>query len=300
MIAAARGGSVARGALGSGMSSVRILAAVSRISRIRTVARRWHPLGSLALLALLGCGAACNQTGCGAPRCPQGALLVPAGTFEMGTNFDYYNDVERPVHKVTLTKPYCMDRTEVTNSAYWACQKAGKCRMAPREEGTMAKHYPNRPADFVHWRDGVTYCTWRGGRLPTEAEWEFAARGPDGRLYPWGNAEPSEELWQVRPKGTRFTASDVGTHPKGRSAFGLDDMSGNVNEWVHDCWTDYGSQAVTDPRGPEVCPDPVQRVKRGSSWGVASFKQARATLRYGIPPYDSSDQTGFRCAYDPR
>jgi formylglycine-generating enzyme required for sulfatase activity len=216
----------------------------------------------------------------------------------MGTNFDYYNDQERPVHRVTLTKPYCMDRTEVTQNAYRACQKAGKCRMTVGEG--WAHHYPNYPADFVPWKDAVAYCAWRGGRLPTEAEWEFAARGTDGRLYPWGNEPPTDAHWQVRPKGSRLKVSDVGTHPKGRSPFGLDDMAGNVGEWVNDCWTDYSAEPAVDPRGPAVCVEPGWRVQRGASWATHSFKHARAALRYGMPAHDSSDQTGFRCAYDPR
>lgn len=255
---------------------------------------------TLSLLSVVGCGAAACGHGCGKLTCPDGAVLIPAGTFEMGTDDPEYKDVEGPAHKVTLTKPYCMDRTEVTHAAFWKCQQAGKC-SDKRSKDIYAKHRPNHPTFFVNWHEAVEFCRYRSGRLPTEAEWEFAARGTDGRVYPWGNERPTAEHWQIQPEGTRMETADVGTHPKGRSAFGLDDMAGNVHEWVADLWGYFDDRPAVDPVGaPKPGEREGYRMVKGATWWVPNAEDARATLRFGGPPGERDDQTGFRCAYDPR
>jgi len=260
-------------------------------------------LVALGFSLTVGCGvAACGGKGCHKElSCPEGAVLIPAGTFTMGTDAEEFSPRERPAHQVTLTKPYCMDRTEVTLEAMNACQRAGGCDASDSYVATMTKHYPKHPVDFVNWHDAVAYCTWKGARLPTEAEWEFAARGTDGRLYPWGNEPPTDEHWQVRPKGTVWKVADVGTHPKGRSAFGVQDMAGNVKEWVADAWGYYDKEPRLDPLGAPLPGERENyRTKRGSNWAAPFPDYARATLRYGSPPGERDDQVGFRCAYEPR
>jgi formylglycine-generating enzyme required for sulfatase activity len=251
---------------------------------------------TLSLLSMVGCGAAACGHGCGKLTCPEGAVLIPAGTFEMGTDDPEYKDVEGPAHKVTLTKPYCMDRTEVTRKAFRACEARKVCdRGRP-----MGDYNLNHPATFVSWHEAVAYCEWKHGRLPTEAEWEFAARGTDGRLYPWGNERPTAEHWQIQPEGTMLETADVGTHPKGRSAFGLDDMAGNVHEWVADLWGYFDDRPAVDPVGaPRPGEREGYRMVKGATWWVPTPEEARTTLRFGVPPGARTDQTGFRCAYDP-
>jgi formylglycine-generating enzyme required for sulfatase activity len=205
-------------------------------------------------------------------------------------------------HQVTLTKAYCMDRTEVTNAQFYEVLQAGKCEY-PRvsTRGTMAKHYPNHPVDYVNWDDAQCYCRVRGGRLPTEAEWEFAARGTDGRVYPWGNEAPTDEHQQVRQKSKRSTVTDVGRHPKGRSAFGLDDMAGNLGEWTADPCLAYSGPATVDPtRGDSPSEHgPECRVVKGSSWAGVLEGDAHAAMRTPTHRNTRDDQTGARCAYDP-
>jgi formylglycine-generating enzyme required for sulfatase activity len=249
-----------------------------------------------------GCATtACAGRGCGELKCPEGAVLIPDGSFEMGSDLPFkYPRNENPAHRVTLTKAYCIDRTEVTQKAFSQCTQTGKCN-AQSTSDAIAEHRPNWPKDFVNWQEAADYCTWRGGRLPTEAEWEFAARGTDGRLYPWGNEPPSPERWRWRRKGTNDKVTDVGTHPKGRSFFGLEDMSGNIEEWVADHCGPYRAAPAIDPQGPPSSEEGRDcRIKRGAGWSAMGEDWARATLRmYGYPK-DRDDQTGFRCAYDPR
>jgi formylglycine-generating enzyme required for sulfatase activity len=217
----------------------------------------------------------------------------------MGTSKKIWPMWQLKPRKVTLTKPYCIDRTEVTHKAYMACQDAGACRRRPDEPSTHPFWF-NRPKDFVNWQQAVAFCTWRGGRLPTEAEWEFAARGTDGRVYPWGNEPPTAEHWRWPHVRGSEPVLEVGSFPKGRSALGLDDMAGNVKEWVADPCGMHAESADVDPLGPDFpYTDRECHILRGAAWSAYEEGWASATFRqYGN--VGSDDQTGFRCAYEVR
>lgn len=225
--------------------------------------------------------------------------MIPPGTFEMGSNERILMSQHQPVHHVTLTKAYCIDRTEVTMGAFARCVRAKKCTYFNGTILGMGEMEPNWPMDFINWKEASEYCRLQGGRLPTDAEWEYAARGTDGRRYPWGNEPPTDEHWRVRRKGTTEKSADVGTHPKGRSFFGLEDMSGNVKEWVSDYCHRFSAEPVTDPKGPSKL-DEDCRIKRGAAWSTLTLSADAAIRGFAIRPLDRDDQTGFRCAYDPR
>ena len=174
------------------------------------------------------------------PRCKWGMVGIPSGTFTMG-------DAENFQKPGTVTvAAFCMDRTEVTVSAYKVCVKSGKCTAANtgdqcnagftgREFGRWSRD--NHPINCVDWNQATAYCEAQGQRLPTEEEWEYAARGTDGRIYPWGNAEPAGQLcWDGAGndlgEGNRKSTCPVASFPAGNSPFGLADMSGNVMEWT--------------------------------------------------------------------
>jgi formylglycine-generating enzyme required for sulfatase activity len=267
-------------------------------SRLHSSSVRWFSFVVIGLLA--SCGAVACSKGCGKLTCPGGAVLIPAGTFEMGTNEKTCPIWQLKPRQVRLTKPYCIDRTEVTHKAYFACQDAGVCYRSPRELPKHPDRY-HRAKDFVAWEEAATYCKWRGGRLPTEAEWEFAARGTDGRLYPWGNDPPTDEHWAWGPHyRSEVTGPDVGSRPKGRSFFGLDDMSGCVKEWVADPCGDHDPSPDVDPTGPDVLyTDRPCHIVRGAAWSAIEESWAAATLRQ-FGNVGADDQTGFRCAYDPK
>lgn len=262
--------------------------------------RARRSLSLVAALVLAVCGAAaCSKQGCASASCPQGSVPIPAGSFEMGTSKKVMPDVwQLKPRKVTLTRPYCMDRTEVTQRAYELCQEGKGCYREPDALPLHASGH-RHPRDFTDWDEAVTFCKWKGGRLPTEAEWEFAARGTDGRLYPWGNEPPTKQHWRYPyVRGTEEVV-DVGSYPKGRSAFGLDDMSGNVSEWVSDPCGEHDETPDVDPTGPD---NPHDRrncyIVRGAAWSAGWESWAFATFRqYGI---GGDSQTGFRCAYDPK
>ncbi len=283
-------------------SHIAWMALALTLALTRALASIWRAR-RLLMLPLLGfavsCGAAaCQGKGCGKVTCPEGTILIPPGTFEMGSNEELGISVQSPAHQVTLTKPYCIDRTEVTMGARWRCFQQKKCQSV---RDTVRDMPPNWPADFVSWQDAYDYCHAQGGRLPTDAEWEYAARGTDGRRYPWGNDSPTDEHWRWQPRGDiPATVTNVGTHPKGRSFFGLEDMSGNLKEWVADYCHGYPAGPVTDPKGPSSAEGDC-RIKRGAGWSAPDESSAQATLRfYGRRPRDRDDQTGFRCVYDPR
>jgi formylglycine-generating enzyme required for sulfatase activity len=228
---------------------------------------------------------------------PDDMVLVPSGEFTMGSPAGDID--EQPAHRV-LVDAFLMDKYEVSVRQYAAfLQEAGGDR--PSEWKTMNKtSYQNRPVMGVDWADAVRYCKWIGKRLPTEAEWEKAARGTDGRLFPWGD-EPPTPLHANFGKGRSNDPgllSPVGTLELGKSPYGIYDMAGNVWEWVSD-WYDenyYKSSPTQNPAGPSMG---GFKVIRGGSW-ASSPRNLRSADRYWDPPsFRSLYFPGFRCAKNP-
>jgi formylglycine-generating enzyme required for sulfatase activity len=223
-------------------------------------------------------------------------VRVPGGRFQMGMELGGYGDGR--VHEVTVSSFY-LDRTEVTVDAYAACVGAGRC-AAPftlRSYNWGAPGRGNHPVDAVTWEDATTYCTWVGKRLPTEAEWEYAARGSAGRMYPWGEAAPSEQ--RLRWSGgcgqwaCARSTSAVGSYPQGATPDGVQDLGGNVWEWVSDWYGAYPSSPQSNPRGPT---SGSRRVVRGGSWYEYDQSAVRTAYRDSRAPSHSNSDVGFRCA----
>jgi formylglycine-generating enzyme required for sulfatase activity len=228
---------------------------------------------------------------------------IPAGTFDMGIDIpEAYSD-EKPVHKVTLSA-FCMDRTEVTLDAYDACVKAGQCSAVANANSISCGKLPEnsgRAVNCVTWDQAQAYCKARDGRLPTEAEWEYAARGTDGRLYPWGNEPPDRTRFQGSDDGDRFCPGcprKVGQFPKGASPFGVLDMLGNVLEWVADYKGPYPKEPRTNPINIPYADGAKRRVIRGDHAGFAPEHalEARVTARHATPGSWTHPTVGFRCA----
>ena len=265
------------------------------------------------------------------PSCPDGMLTIPAGQFFMGSDADDALDLEKPSHHVVL-EGYCLDETEVTVSAYQKCSDAGKCRRASKEvewDGMtkpQARIYStacnengegrgDHPINCVSWEQADRFCSLQGKRLPTEAEWEYAARSSDGRVYPWGDEEPSSKLlnacgWECVNWGTRQgekltalyeendrfpTTAPVGSFPGGNSRFGAKDIVGNVWEWVADWEGPYTKDEKRNPTGPKAG---EKRVIRGGAWNGGYKAWLRPSFRYSMKPETLSHGIGFRCAAD--
>lgn len=240
-------------------------------------------------------------------------VYMPAGEFLMGTRDDQVGeDDERPQHTVNLDS-YWIDETEVTAAQYQRCVTAGVC-SAPDTSfyctfGADGKS--NHPVNCVDWNEATIYCDWVGRRLPTEAEWEKAARSMDGRIYPWG------DVWDVQtvprlnfsdkndPTGPSTddvddgfaTTAPVGSFPAGASPYGPLDMAGNVWEWMAD-WYDGGYYAQSSRDNPIGPGSSSARVLRGGSWSNSAFG-VRAANRYWDAPGGRSGNVGFRCARSP-
>jgi serine/threonine-protein kinase len=259
-------------------------------------------------------------------------VLVPGGAFEMGSNLEAVMPFcpdwdqgrqciaknyigEQGVHTVVLDA-YYIDQYEVTNQNYALCVKAGDCKApADISLGTQDYYYgnpkfENYPVVHVTWGEAMKYCNWRGGRLPTEAEWEKAARGIDQRIFPWGNSYTgtkanlcdinctAQQTNKDLNDGYPYT-SPVGIFTDAQSPYGAFDMAGNVWEWVID-WYDegfYGTQLASseNPRGPDSGDG---RVVRGGSW-VSNIFNARTTLRLNYQPDQHAFHIGFRCVREP-
>jgi formylglycine-generating enzyme required for sulfatase activity len=261
--------------------------------------------------------------------CPDKMIQIPGGSFFMGS--DDGLPFEKPAHQVSLT-PYCIDKFEVTVEAYKACSDGGHCKRAGttnewdgikdterkafdplcniRDPEAKAKH----PIDCVDWEMADKFCRSDGKRLPSEAEWEFAARGPDGRKYPWGDDDPKGGGW-LNACGKECVAwgkkngvdedpmydvddgfantAPVGSFPKGASRYGVMDVVGNVWEWVADWYGPYTADEQKEPKGPA---DGTQRVIRGGAWNGSSPAWVRPTFRYKDTPTKRSYGIGFRCA----
>jgi formylglycine-generating enzyme required for sulfatase activity len=254
---------------------------------------------------------------------PDGMLLVPGGTFVMGSDTGGQED-EHPAHRVTLGT-FFLDRTEVTNRAYVACVRAGACR-AP--DPASAHHFgpdaafrgPEQPVSSISWDDAGAYCVFVGKRLPTEAEFERAARGDDQRTYPWGNEPPNHERAVF---GTSCTAN-VATHPAGAGPYGHLDLAGNVWEWARDVYdpeayrrpsADQGVPGTCDEvlatqealrhagregfTGSNPIPFECERVLRGGAFNYDA-EGLRASNRVHHPGRFKLIMSGMRCAKDGR
>ena len=224
-------------------------------------------------------------------------VYVPGGTFQMGSSDG--EDDEQPVHAVTLDS-FWMDRTEVTNSQYARCVADGACGP-PSESSSVTRdsyygdsQYGNYPVIYVDWNDAASYCEWAGGRLPSEAEWEYAACGPDSLTYPWGNKTPNDTLLNFNH--TVGDTAQVGHYPDGASWAGAMDMAGNVFEWVNDWFgeTYYASSPSHNPPGPG--PGDL-KVMRGAGWSNYGI-YTRAANRGSYTPAGRYDNVGFRCVVD--
>jgi formylglycine-generating enzyme required for sulfatase activity len=225
-------------------------------------------------------------------------VLVPAGEFPMGNNRG--ETYEQPAHQVNLDA-YYIDKYEVTNKAYKACVDDGQCdapkqlyffEAAPNKLYFGTSEYDNYPVIFVDWNMAKTFCQWRGARLPTEAEWEKAALGDTGNLYPWGkDLDCQKANYQKCVNRT----SEVGYYPDGTSPYGVFDMTGNVWEWVSDWYADnyYANSPAKNPQGPVTG---QSRVIRGGSW--ARFDVTAYHRKNFAPDYNTFD-IGFRCAATP-
>lgn len=225
-------------------------------------------------------------------------VLVSAGEFWMGSPDGEGEGDEHPRHRVYLDGFY-LDQYEVTTSRFSKFLHERKM-PAPQSWSEQAHQFHgNKPVVGVDWNDAVAYCSWAGKRLPTEAEWEKAARGTDQRVYPWGNDAPNERRANFN-RGFDFqdygVLTDVGSFEQGKSPYGVYDMAGNVWEWTAD-WYDenyYGKSPSRNPTGPS---SGKYRVVRGGSCYHAPFYVRSAYRTWNTPTY-RYDNVGFRCAQD--
>ena len=247
-------------------------------------------------------------------------VFVPAGTFRMGTDDTDPTGIlappewarlelrsERPAHEVTLTSGYWIDTTEVTNAAFadfvadggyateawwsdegWAWLETQDAAALPDD---CVEPLADHPRVCITWFEAEAYAAWRGGSLPTEAQWEFAARGPDSRIFPWGDE------WD--PAKARIVdateSSAVGSLPEGASWVGGLDMSGNAMEWVADWWrvTAYQDAAREDPTGPALG---SAKVEKGGWWGAVPYVGRSAYRHFEDPPTYRDHHIGVRVA----
>jgi formylglycine-generating enzyme required for sulfatase activity len=266
----------------------------------------------------------CDEaTGACVPSCPPGEVYIPAtgpGGYVMGKGFTLHGgakrlgkghrpDSDRP-HRVVLTRPFCMDETEVTVAAMKACVDARRCD--PPKIAEIYANYPRRPdhpANEVSFPKAKKFCAAQGKALPTEAQWEWAATGGDGRKWPWGDDPPTCEHADfvigllVSPGGDSGCGgggtSPVKSHPKGNKTWPtgeLYDLAGNVWEWCDDTFSSYPAEDVIDPHVSN--PAVIVHVVRGGGWnrsvlGIQTSFRGASVVGYEVPGL------GFRCVRNP-
>lgn len=250
-------------------------------------------------------------------------VYVPAGCFMMGTSeteAEYASTLdapdwavnrlptEQPQREVCITQGYWIDEFEVTNEAYEAFVEAGGYENQDywSAEGwqwlsdqrvniilalcSFERRDPQRPRVCINWYQAEAYANWRGGHLPTEAQWEYAARGPESLIYPWGN-EWNPELANILDA---LQSEPVGSYPDGVSWVGAHDMAGNAMEWVQDWLADDYSELLDqteDPTGPEFG---TIRIEKGGWWGSNPVVARSAYRHFEDPPTYQDDHIGFR------
>jgi formylglycine-generating enzyme required for sulfatase activity len=219
-----------------------------------------------------------------------GMVPVPGGSFMMGCNAAIDTECgadELPQHAVNVSS-FEIDRTEVTYGALRNCVAGGGC-AAP---SNLDQYAPTEPVAWISWAGAQLYCQWANKRLPTEAEWEKAARGTDGRKYPWGNEAP--DCTRANMSGCAGKPVAVGTVTGDVGPYGARDMAGNLSEWVGDWYGEsyYAMSPMTDPTGPAAG---MSRVTRGGSY-LSSAKLLRTSSRDALPDASGLVYMGFRCA----
>ena len=243
---------------------------------------------------------------------PPDRVRVPAGPFVMGEDARGEAD-ERPRHTRTLPA-YEIDRTEVTRENYERCVRAGRC-TGPRPHDARFRD-PRQPVVGVSWFQATAYCAWVGARLPTEAEWEKAARGGDGRTFPWGETYPTLRMATFGHEEHTGHPDPVGSHPGFPSPYGALDLAGNVWEWVDDPYDPYAYREPTvaptceralatlnDLRtrrvrgftGSNPLPTTCERVLRGGGWNYGGAGLRSSNRVHHAPSYRLV-MSGFRCA----
>ena len=236
-------------------------------------------------------------------------VYVSEGEFKMGATIEdqEVGSHEKPQHTVYLDA-YWIDGTEVTNAQYAMCVEAGVC-TEPTDNQSLTSisykdsQYANHPVIFVDWSQAAAYCTWAGRRLPTEAEWEKAARGTEERIYPWGNTFDGKLAnfcdvncwggWKESSYNDGYaTTSPVGNYPDGASVYGALDMAGNAYEWVADWYGLYSSESQRNPTGPV---SGQEHIMRGGAWGD-DRNHIKTVIRSKVSSTFKEDFIGFRCA----
>lgn len=224
-------------------------------------------------------------------------MYVPAGEFTMGSAIGKLE--EKPEHQVYLDA-FWIDQTEVTNAMYARCVDANVCNPPSDTSSYINSSYfgnskfEDYPVLYVSWNDAIDYCEYADRRLPSEAEWEKAARGTNGNIYPWGNNNPNDSLLNF--DNNLGDTTTVGSYPDGGSIYGVLDMAGNLWEWVND-WYDPNYYSNSPSSNPQGATSGSSKIFRGGSW-FDNYFNVRSTARLWAETSFLFNDLGFRCAMD--